>query len=45
MLIFGQLTILIGNDSSILSPFIPWILRIGFWNDLGDWKDTSLWID
>ena len=32
-------------DDSFLNNNQEWILATGFWNDLGKWIDTAIWID
>jgi hypothetical protein len=32
-------------QTGVTPPTTDWILATGFWNDGGEWVDTSVWID
>ena len=31
--------------AAAVGPSDDWILRTGFWDDVGFWRDDKLWID
>ena len=47
MAIQDSISIAIKGDLNLggTPPSSDWILKTGFWDDLGIWVDTDVWID